>query len=103
MRTFKAKVLQPQTAWESVVSNAYHASMSAAGRDGIREMQTRDNNGDPLIAGAMANPTRTRDASFYRGEYDRLTADVKARVGSLAQYVSKRQAGLVDAHGKPTG
>ena len=97
MRTFKAKVLQPQTAWESVVSNAYHASMSAAGRDGIREMQNRDHQVE-----AAPQPQRGRDASFYIGEYQRLTADAKARVGSFQQFIKQRQAGRVDAHGKPT-
>ena len=97
MRTLKQKILAPQTPWESVVSNAYHMSFASVGRDGIREMQQRDHQVE-----AAPQPQRGRDASFYIGEYQRLTADAKARVGSFQQFIKQRQAGRVDAHGKPT-
>ena len=107
MRTFEQKAMNPCNPWEGVVSRAYTASMLEAGRDPVKELQTRQAkaNGvaNPIIVGAMSRPTRNRGTSFYRAEWDRLDGGTKQSIGGFDTFVSKRQAGLCTAQGQLTG
>ena len=62
-RSFEQKAMSPSNAWEGVVSRAYNASMLAAGRDPIRELQARQAKAN--AEAAQPQPQRRHAAAFY--------------------------------------
>lgn len=62
-RSFEQKALSPSNAWEGVVSRAYTASMLEAGRDPVKELQTRQAKAN--AEAAQPQPQRRHADGFY--------------------------------------